>query len=385
MKKIFSLFIFCNLFSTVLFAQEKDILGRAESWSAVLQKAAQENKLIFIDLYFTGCFPCAQMDKEVFPNQLVSKELKDNFVAVKIDVFKEKLGDTINTRFGISGYPTFLVLDQSGKLLSIFVGYNDPGLFLAELSQAKINAKDKKYYSGYSSKYNNQFPEFYLNRYKERKPIDAAEANKYIKHQKDWLAEQVALPVFSTGKLDKEIKDFVLKNANTYIDKFGPDLVIEKISQLLSEKLTATLGGKDDEQLFLQFLDEHETNFTKDYWPIIRQSLSFTFYQQVKKDTTALLRFANQFPLLYKGYMNSLYSTMVVKKQINETNLTLFCQWADKVVNEESSISVIQLAASLHKKNNNPEGYKKYLQLAITKAHKYKMPVESFQKALLQL
>ena len=55
------------------------------------------------------------------------------------------------------------------------------------------------------------------------------------------------------------------------------------------------------------------------------------------------------------------------------------------MVNEESSISAIQLAASLHKQNNNPEGYKKYLQLAITKAHKYKIPAESFQKALLQL
>lgn len=385
MKKIFSIFIIKILFATILFAQDKEILGNAESWSAVLQKAKRENKLIFIDLYFTGCFPCAQMDKEVFPNELVRKELNENFVAVKIDVFKEKLGDTINIRYGVSGYPTFLILDQSGKLISVFVGFNDPGLFLAELAKAKQNAISKKYYSGYSVTYNNQFPEFYLNRYKERKPIDAAVANNYIKFQKDWLAEQVALPIFSTGKLEKEVNDFVLQNADTYLEKFGQDLVLEKISQLLAEKLITTLGGKSDEHLFIQFLNEHESDFNQVHWPILRQSLSFTFYQQVKKDTTALLQFSNKYPLLYKGYMSSLYSTMIVKKQMNETNLSLFCKWADKVVNEESSISIIQLAANLHKQNNNPEGYRKYMQLAVTKANKYSMPAESFQRALLQL
>ena len=384
MNKRFLPFLVLLFLAGAVSAQQKEALQPAPSWTAVLATAQKESKLIFVDLYFTGCHPCAQMDKEVFPNELVHKELTQNFVAVKIDVFKEKLGDTLNMRYGVSGYPTFLILDPSGKLLSMFAGYKDPGLLLTELTGAKWAAQKKKYLSGFTAEYRDHFPEFYITRYKDRKPADAVAANAYIQSQKDWMSEPVALSIFATGKLEERVKEFVVNNVNEYRKRFGADLVLEKASRILTEKLTKKLEGKRNDRAFEQFLGENEGRFAGEDWKIIRQGLSFTYYQQIAKDTTALLHFANRYPVLHMGYMSALYSRMVVAKQLNEPALSLFCQWADQVITEESAMDMIQLAANLHKQHSNTEGYKKYMQMALAKAKKYRMPADRYEKALAQ-
>ncbi len=76
-----------------------------------------------MDCYFIGCPPCAQMDKEVYPNELVSKEIADHFIFEKVDVFKEKLGDTLNAKFAVSGFPTFLIFNPGNKYPVIYQFY----------------------------------------------------------------------------------------------------------------------------------------------------------------------------------------------------------------------------------------------------------------------
>ena len=48
------------LFSWNVFSQ--GIQFEIGSWKEVLQKAKQENKLIFVDLYTTWCGPCKKME-----------------------------------------------------------------------------------------------------------------------------------------------------------------------------------------------------------------------------------------------------------------------------------------------------------------------------------
>ncbi|MCH5686835.1 thioredoxin domain-containing protein [Niabella sp. W65] len=75
-------FIFFIMLLPCLFAaaQEQEVLQHFTSWNEVLAKARQNNKLIFIDVYFTGCHPCAVMDKEVFTNRLVKETLEKNLL-----------------------------------------------------------------------------------------------------------------------------------------------------------------------------------------------------------------------------------------------------------------------------------------------------------------
>jgi thioredoxin-related protein len=77
------------LFTAIVDAQTIFTSG---SWEEIKAKAQQENKLIFVDLYFQGCMPCAEMDKRVFPDSTVSDVLNSHFVNFKTDVFKEDIG-----------------------------------------------------------------------------------------------------------------------------------------------------------------------------------------------------------------------------------------------------------------------------------------------------
>jgi thiol:disulfide interchange protein len=65
--------------------------AQSQSLNSILQQAKKENKLIFVDCYFTGCIPCAEMDKDVFPNAAVKAEMDKNFLMLKVDILKINL------------------------------------------------------------------------------------------------------------------------------------------------------------------------------------------------------------------------------------------------------------------------------------------------------
>lgn len=361
--------------------ENSETLQHTQSWAATLQKAKQENKLIFVDCYFTGCFPCAQMDKEVFPNEQVKTEMEKNFVGIKIDVYKEKLGDTINMKYGITGYPTFLILNQEGQLLSMFTGYKDAGLLLQELKTAKMGNP----LSGFAISNTVSYPDFYKKYFdKEDRKADPVAANAWIKVQKDWTSEPVAMAIFRTRQLDATVEEYMLINAKTYFNNYGESLVMGKLSDILSSQLDKLVGTNGDEAKFRSFLAEKSKLFPKEEWRTINFLLGYKYYGSVAKDTLGLLKFINEDPIVYANYIGALYSTMTVKKQLNEATLKFLCDWASKAVNEESAFDLIRTAAYFHKQNKDMEGFKKFINMAISKAKKYNVPAEGYEKMLVQ-
>ena len=83
---------------------------------AALQKAKQEDKMVF--LYFTAdwCAPCQWMEKHTFQDELVIYWLNDQFISVKADVETE-LGRHLNGIFEIKKVPALIFLNQNGKVL----------------------------------------------------------------------------------------------------------------------------------------------------------------------------------------------------------------------------------------------------------------------------
>ena len=53
------------------------------TWEEALQKAKEENKLIFMDCYSTWCGPCAQMVRKIFPIKEVGDFYNKNFICLK--------------------------------------------------------------------------------------------------------------------------------------------------------------------------------------------------------------------------------------------------------------------------------------------------------------
>jgi protein disulfide-isomerase len=100
------------------------------------KQAAQEHKYILLD--FTGsdwCPWCIKMDKEVFDGSQFLDFAAKNLVLVKVD-FPRKTAQSPNEKsqneelakkYGIEGFPTYVLLDSNGKEVRRQVGYLQGG------------------------------------------------------------------------------------------------------------------------------------------------------------------------------------------------------------------------------------------------------------------
>ena len=59
-----------------------------EPWSKVLQRAKEQNRLIFMDCYTVWCGPCKGLAQDVFPQKQVGDFFNAHFVNVKYDMEK---------------------------------------------------------------------------------------------------------------------------------------------------------------------------------------------------------------------------------------------------------------------------------------------------------
>lgn len=111
-------------------------------------KATAEKKLVLID--FTGsdwCPPCKNLHKTVLTSEEFTKFAKENLVLVDIDFPNSKpqsaelkaANKELAKKFGITGYPTIVVLDASGKEVFKKVGYGGTSAkdYVADLAKLK--------------------------------------------------------------------------------------------------------------------------------------------------------------------------------------------------------------------------------------------------------
>lgn len=89
-----------------------------------LSLAKIENKKNFIDAYAVWCGPCKMLDKNTLTNQTVIELLNKEFIVFKFDAEKGE-GKILAEKFMIKEYPTLMVLDSNGKLVSKSIGYKN--------------------------------------------------------------------------------------------------------------------------------------------------------------------------------------------------------------------------------------------------------------------
>jgi thioredoxin 1 len=134
MKKI--LFLLPALLMLASFSPKKATTNTAGeidffkgSWAAAVAKATTENKPIFLDIFATWCGPCKMLKKQTFVDQEVVKFYNENFINVSLD---GEAGDgaVLAQKFQIPGYPTLLILDNTGNPLYATAGFLPPKEFL---------------------------------------------------------------------------------------------------------------------------------------------------------------------------------------------------------------------------------------------------------------
>lgn len=84
--------------------------------SPVLDRAAQEGKLVFIDMYASWCAPCRLMEEEVFTDREVAAYFNEHFINYRVNT-EEGNGVNLSTIFQIKVLPTLLFMDEKGRVL----------------------------------------------------------------------------------------------------------------------------------------------------------------------------------------------------------------------------------------------------------------------------
>ena len=121
--------------STATATQAAELTWKTD-FAQAAQEAAQEHKYVLLD--FTGsdwCPWCIKMDKEVFNQSKFSEFALKNLILVKLD-FPRKAAQSpaeksqnsdLAKKYGIEGFPTYILLDSTGKEVRRQVGYLQGG------------------------------------------------------------------------------------------------------------------------------------------------------------------------------------------------------------------------------------------------------------------
>jgi thioredoxin-related protein len=93
--------------------------------------ARLKHKLIVVDVYTDNCSWCNRLEHETLQNPGVVAELAHRFIWLKLNA---RLSSTDLKPYKISGYPTILVIDETGKLVTSFSGYLPPEQFVEKMA-----------------------------------------------------------------------------------------------------------------------------------------------------------------------------------------------------------------------------------------------------------
>jgi thioredoxin 1 len=97
-----------------------------------LEDAKIQNKPVFVYARSESCGWCKKFEAETFTNQGVARILKENFILVSIDVYKQK-NETRN--FRVHGTPAEIFLDPRGIEIKRIPGYIDTETFLNTIDE----------------------------------------------------------------------------------------------------------------------------------------------------------------------------------------------------------------------------------------------------------
>ena len=95
------------------------------------ERAAAENKLVFVDFFTTWCVPCKEMDATTFEDSEVAAWLAEHTVALKVDAEANETNEALAKRFGVRSFPNYVFIAPDGKLMERIAGKRSPEQFIA--------------------------------------------------------------------------------------------------------------------------------------------------------------------------------------------------------------------------------------------------------------
>ena len=125
------LIILCSVSIALAENQQKQesVTAKNTKWSVSyqdsLEKAQLEKKPVLIKFEASWCVWCEKMEKEVFTDPEIIKEL-DKFVCVKIDVDKQ---ENIAKAYKIKSLPRTIIINTYGEIVGDWLGFHEAPVF----------------------------------------------------------------------------------------------------------------------------------------------------------------------------------------------------------------------------------------------------------------
>lgn len=123
-----------HLGQEALSAIDLDVLN----FNVALAKAQAHNKLVLADMSAIWCPTCRKLDKEIFSNEQVKNVIEQHFVFARVE-YESNDGEAFMKKYGVSGFPVLLVLNDSGEKLIRLPLTFDPELFVNNLNQVVLS------------------------------------------------------------------------------------------------------------------------------------------------------------------------------------------------------------------------------------------------------
>ncbi len=345
MKKIVLLFVaVCLMLS--LSAQtnfQNLVLDKA------LDKAKGEGKMVFVDCYTSWCGPCKMMAEEILPLKEVGEYMNEKFVCVKYDMEKGE-GPEIAKKYGVSSYPTFLLLNTDGSLKDRVVGASFSGeefvykmkLAIGDISTVRM---DSLYAAG------NRMSRFILSylkalqatqQYDKARVISTELIKSLNDKQKAYATYWFLYEDINISPLGSENVDYLLEHAANFREGVGKEIVNVKLASLFEVQLEDMLRGRNkrvtlyDVETIEKRLRACQMTDRKDlvdYIVLVKAMLT-------KNADEAFAVCTRLFPEMAEDKLSYLYFNPI---------LTLKGKWS-----EEQKAELIKMSMVLSKKVKNP-------------------------------
>lgn len=354
------------------------------NWKKILAKAADQDRLIFVDAYAEWCGPCKMMARDVFTQAEVGEYYNSNFVNAKIDMEKGE-GTGLARKYKVRAYPTLLFIDSNGELVHRAVGYQDAEAFLqlgreAQDPSKQIATMERKFEAG------ERDPEFLKNYAIAAADAMAANANEiataYLSTQKDWTGETEMQLIFQAAtQMDDPYFKEILKRREAYEALFSERYISSKIQRAILQTLDAE-GG--EEQMMADAEAKFKAAFPDNPGPVFA-NFKMNYYRI--NDPTAFpqaaVDYLTDYPSEDANELNSIawsfYEGVDDKKMLKEA-----VKWAERSVEIESTFYNNDTLAALQYKLGNKKAAKaaakKAIELAKASGEDYTETKELLEK-----
>lgn len=126
-------------------AQDSTIAFSPLAYPEIFKEAKAQGKMVFLYFHFHGCGACVQMKKTTFRDPEVIRYFNEHFISFDINTLEGE-GLHINKTYQVKSHPTFMFLDDTGKIVHTIVGVFTPEEFLRHAQSAVTGTGTLPYY-----------------------------------------------------------------------------------------------------------------------------------------------------------------------------------------------------------------------------------------------